>query len=265
MTTDCPPGLTEPDAEGRVGTEAPWNALAIDTTSDTLSLALLARGRPAGECHEDLGRRITQTILPRIDDLLQAAGLSPDELNAVLLGRGPGSFTGTRIGLAVGLTFAHITGCPAVGVESLRLLAAQADAEEGQVFDVLLNCARDEVYHARVIREGARNRLLDEIALTTIHALHERDAETFGEIPVVLRRFKVRAGRSDEATDAAFAALRAMPLRYAAPDAWRLMAEGLPDLPADLLTLSPDGMASPPRVEPLYLKSEAFRTWKPAS
>jgi len=246
---------TPPDAEGRVGTEGPLNALAIDTTSQRLSLALLAAGRPAGECHEDLGRGITQAILPRIDALLKAAGLSAGELDALLLARGPGSFTGTRIGLAVGLTFAQIIRCPVVGVDTLRLLASQAEAGEGAAFHVLLNCARDEVYHAPFVWREGRPRPQGEIALASIHALGENLAGT----PVVLRRFppavkRPGAGKVDEPTEAAFAALRPMPLRFPEPDAWRLMAEGLPGLP-------PKDGAGLPRVEPLYLKSEALRGW----
>jgi tRNA A37 threonylcarbamoyladenosine modification protein TsaB len=154
--------------------------------------------------------------------------------------------------MAVALTFAQVTGRPLVGVDSLRLLAAQTAPEDGREFPVLLNCARDEVYHARYRWEAGG------LARTTGMTLRRLDTllpELRGE-PVVLRRFRLGVGTTPEA-EAAFAALPRRALRHAQPDGVRLLAAGLGRF-----------LAEPGRdwrrVEPIYLKSEAFRTWRPA-
>ncbi|HKI98461.1 MAG TPA: tRNA (adenosine(37)-N6)-threonylcarbamoyltransferase complex dimerization subunit type 1 TsaB [bacterium] len=231
----------------------PLNALAIDTSSDVLGLALLREGTLAGAQYDAIGRRTTQEILPRIGGLLAAAGLSPAELDVLVVARGPGSFTGTRIGMAVALTFAQVTGCPLVGVDTLRVLAAQAEPVEGGAVPVLLNCARDEVYFARYRWQGGALARETGMALRRLESLLPELAGA----PVRLRRFNPGMGTSPE-QEAAFAALPSLPLRHSEPDAVRLMAVGLGRY-----------LAEPGRdwrhVEPIYLKSEAFRTWRPAT
>lgn len=231
----------------------PLNALAIDTSSDALSLALMAEGALAGAQYEALGRRTTQVILPRIGDLLASAGLGARDLDVVVVARGPGSFTGTRIGLAVALTFAQVTGRPLVGVDTLRLLADQTQPADGPSFPVLLNCARDEVYTARYRWRGGA--LARETGLS-LRRLGTLLPELAGEA-VVLRRFHPGAS-TDAETETAFAALPRRPLRHTEPDGTRLLAVGLGRY------LAQPGLATQP-VEPIYLKSEAFRTWRPAS
>ena len=75
-----------------------------------------------------------------------------------------------------------------------------------------------------------------------------------GAEPVVLRRFQPGRGTSPQ-VEAAFAALPRLPLRHAQPDGVRLLVAGL------------GGYLAEPgrdwrRVEPIYIKSEAFRTWQ---
>jgi tRNA threonylcarbamoyl adenosine modification protein YeaZ len=229
----------------------PVNALAIDTSSDVLSLALLREGALAGSVYDAIGRRTTQEILPRLDALLRAAGLTPRDLDVLVVGRGPGSFTGTRIGMAVALTFAQVTGCPLVGVDSLRVLAAQSAPTPGQAFPVLLNCARDEVYHARFRWEAAGLARTSAMALRRLESL----LPELGGEPVLLRRFNPGAGTTPQ-VEAAFAALTPLPLCHAQPDGVRLLAAGLGAWRAE-------PARDWRRVEPIYLKSEAFRTWRP--
>ena len=110
--------------------------LAFDTATDLATSALVADG-------VTLGERTTrpQSLLADVDALLAAAGVVPSDLTAIVVGTGPGSFTGTRIGLAVARGLALSLDLPVAGVSTLAALAAGAegafpvvDARRGEVF-----------------------------------------------------------------------------------------------------------------------------------
>lgn len=227
------------------------NALAIDTTSEVLSLGLMKDGRCVAQHYEAVGREMNRSILSVIDRMLVGAELDTEALQLIVAARGPGSFTGTRIGLAMARSFAQVCGLPLVGVDTLRLLAAQAVTEPGGAIHAVLNCTRDEVYHAAYRWGGAGLEPLGEIRMTTFANL----PEIIGDAPVVLRRFKTerteRPGQPGHET--ALATLRRAVLQRPAPDATLLLEQGLGLFQAG---------APWPVAEPIYLKSEAFRKWK---
>ena len=110
--------------------------LAFDTATDLATSALVADG-------VTLGERTTrpQSLLADVDALLAAAGVVPADLTGIVVGTGPGSFTGTRIGLAVARGLALSLDLPVAGVSTLAALAAGAegafpvvDARRGEVF-----------------------------------------------------------------------------------------------------------------------------------
>ena len=110
--------------------------LAFDTATDLATSALVADG-------VTLGERTTrpQSLLADVDALLAAAGVVPADLTGIVVGTGPGSFTGTRIGLAVARGLALSLEVPVAGVSTLAALAAGTerafpvvDARRGEVF-----------------------------------------------------------------------------------------------------------------------------------
>lgn len=84
------------------------NFLAIETSTEHATVALSIGGRIYGESQNEL-RQHAQFILPIIDRLLKAADLSLKQLDGIVFGQGPGSFTGLRISCSVakGLAYAH--------------------------------------------------------------------------------------------------------------------------------------------------------------
>jgi tRNA threonylcarbamoyladenosine biosynthesis protein TsaB len=110
--------------------------LAFDTATDWATSALVADG-------EVLGERISRasTLLEDVDALLRRAGAHASELDALAVGIGPGSFTGTRIGLATARGLALALGVQAAGVSTLDALAAGSpgalaviDAKRREIF-----------------------------------------------------------------------------------------------------------------------------------
>jgi tRNA threonylcarbamoyladenosine biosynthesis protein TsaB len=93
--------------------------LAFDTATDVATSALVDDGTVLGE---RVSRAVT--VLADADELLRAAGLGPADLEALVVGTGPGSFTGLRIGLATARGLALALGVPVAGVSTLDALAA---------------------------------------------------------------------------------------------------------------------------------------------
>jgi tRNA threonylcarbamoyladenosine biosynthesis protein TsaB len=95
--------------------------LAFDTATSVATAALVRDG-------EVLGERASRAVrvLEDADELLREAGVKPSELGGVVVGTGPGSFTGLRMGLAAARGLAFALGVPVAGVSTLDALAAGA-------------------------------------------------------------------------------------------------------------------------------------------
>lgn len=101
--------------------------LAFDSGSRNLSVALAVGGR-ISDVEEPQSR--SSARLPQLcEQLLTGADLAWNELDAVIAARGPGSFTGLRVGLAFALGLHQALGIRATAISTLRLLAAAADLE----------------------------------------------------------------------------------------------------------------------------------------
>lgn len=142
--------------------------LALDTSTDHLALAVGdVDERGAVIAAEDFPapRAANTIVLAAAERLLASAGLSVRDLTAVACGRGPGSFTGVRIGVATAKGLAHGLGVPLVGFSTLDAIARRAGDEGliGAVGDAM----RGEVYPALFrAHAGTLERLsLDTVAL----------------------------------------------------------------------------------------------------
>ena len=110
--------------------------LAFDTATDVATVALVRDGEVLGERRSRAAR-----VLREIEELLQKAGLQADDVDAIAVGTGPGSYTGLRMGLVTARTLAVSLGVPVAGVSTLHALAAGApgavpviDARRREVF-----------------------------------------------------------------------------------------------------------------------------------
>jgi tRNA threonylcarbamoyladenosine biosynthesis protein TsaB len=110
--------------------------LAFDTATDVATSALVSDGEVLGE-----RASVAATLLEDVDALFRQASARPRELDGLVVGTGPGSFTGTRVGLAVARGLALALDVEGAGVSTLDALAAGAegalpmiDARRGEVF-----------------------------------------------------------------------------------------------------------------------------------
>ncbi len=130
--------------------------LAFDTATTTTTCALLQEGEVVGERLTD-----ARSVLVAAEELTDAAGIVPRDLDVLVVGTGPGSFTSIRIGIATARGLGLALGVPAAGVSTLHAYSggtAVIDARRGEVFVDGPAVARPEeldVAGLRLVGDGA--------------------------------------------------------------------------------------------------------------
>ncbi len=138
--------------------------LAIDTATEACSAALLLDG-VISERFQFQPRKQGELILQMMHDLLDVAGLRPSDLDALAFGRGPGAFTGVRIGTGVAQGAALGAELPLLPVSNLAALAQRLYREQGATACLAAFDARmEEVYWGayRIGNQGLAELLGDE-------------------------------------------------------------------------------------------------------
>lgn len=128
--------------------------LAIDTATEACSAALWNDGNTCAH-FELCPREHTQRILPIVQDILTQGGVSLTDLDALAFGRGPGSFTGVRIGIGIAQGLALGAELPMIGVSTLATMAQGAWRKKGASLVLAAIDARmGEVYWAEYQRDA---------------------------------------------------------------------------------------------------------------
>ena len=104
--------------------------LAIDTSSLVLSCALAEKDRLVAEWTVQKRLTHSEQLIPHLDAMMKEAGVSKEDITAIAVSIGPGSFTGLRIGLATAKMASYIWKVPIVGVDTLESLARNMEGAE---------------------------------------------------------------------------------------------------------------------------------------
>ncbi len=128
------------------------NVLCVDTSTEACSVAVLCSTGKEPLVNDSFmlaPREHTQKILPTVEKVLQDSALTLADIDVLAYGRGPGSFTGVRIGISIAQGLAFGIDKPMVGVSTLQAMAQQAYKTE-QVTDVYaaIDARMGEVYFA---------------------------------------------------------------------------------------------------------------------
>jgi len=148
--------------------------LALDTTTRRGSVAVLRGDAVLSLVHGDAARTHGERLPGELDEALRRAGVAPADVQLLVVGAGPGAFTGLRIGLAAVQGLAMVTGARAIGVSALDALALAARAQHGDPaapIDAWMDAQRGEVYAARYVAAATTadpivlpvHQLLDEL------------------------------------------------------------------------------------------------------
>jgi len=151
--------------------------LAIDTATKSCSVALVDNGSLAAELTASTGETHSRHLMRTIQVVLKRSGIPLRAVEGFAVTRGPGSFTGLRIGISTAKGLAAALGKPVVGISSLAALAAQS-ASPGLLICPLLDARRHEVYFSRYrLIDGEFQREAVEQVASPVEAL-----EGIGEI-----------------------------------------------------------------------------------
>ncbi|MEQ8334804.1 tRNA (adenosine(37)-N6)-threonylcarbamoyltransferase complex dimerization subunit type 1 TsaB [Nisaea sp.] len=215
--------------------------LGIDSSTGACSIALCRGGAVLAHFREDMARGQSERLAPMAEAGLAAAGLNFQDLDAIAVTRGPGSFTGLRIGMAFAKGLGQALGIPVLGVTGFDAVARAAlaiDGAAGHGVAVVLESRRADLFLQIFTADG-----VPDGPATALPA---------GDIAVLLRQAAMPAplllaGDAADTVMAVFADADTAIVRspVSAPDAREVALIGLemgagPDLP-------------PP--QPLYLRA----------
>ena len=161
------------------------NILAFDTCFDGCSVCVAERaGGPVAELSALMERFETghaERLIPMIGDAMSKAGLDFDRLDRIAVTTGPGTFTGTRIGVAAARALALACGAKTVGVSSLAVMAevAKRDITPEQLA-VVVDARRGEVYAQLFGSDGGLDARSPPLLLSI-----DKAAQLGGNAPVV--------------------------------------------------------------------------------
>ncbi len=144
--------------------------LAIDTSTDTASLALVQDSQVLAELTWRCEQNHSVELLPRLADLLSRTKSSLQSISCVIVAKGPGSFNGLRVGVSTAKGLAFSLGIPMVGISTLEVEAYQ-HAETNLPICPIFNAGRGEI--ATAIYQMKRNewRQITSEHITTVETL----------------------------------------------------------------------------------------------
>ena len=183
----------------------------LDTLFENLSLGLIEDHEPRALLYTQCRRRNAQILLTQLQELLKNLNWDLDDVDELIVNRGPGSYTGVRIALSVVRTTAQVLKMPIRCVNSLEVLAFQVLPQK-KPFPVLLNCTRQEVFWAWFqFNESGFPTMTSDIELSELEDLPDAVLEN----PVHLLQLGQRR-------DSELARLEKIHLQYPVPDAWMI-------------------------------------------
>jgi len=120
--------------------------LAIDTSNYALGVALIEENQVLGEYITNLKKNHSVRIMPAIQTLMKDCERVPADLTKIVVAKGPGSYTGVRIGVTIAKTLAWTLNIPLVGISSLEILASGVSRYFDGYVSPLFDARRGQVY-----------------------------------------------------------------------------------------------------------------------
>ncbi len=130
------------------------NWLILETSGRVARVGLARGGEVVRAADLDAARRHAREMIPTVGAMLKAEALRPTDLTGIMVSRGPGSYTGLRVGLATAKALAYATGCQLRAVDTFAAVAEQAPPEAERLW-VIADALQKQVYIQRFDRTHA--------------------------------------------------------------------------------------------------------------
>lgn len=184
----------------RSGMEAKY--LLIETSVAVGQVGLALGSRMLVEKQLDIQHRHNRDLAPAVADLLHGAGWRPRDLHGVIVSRGPGSYTGLRVGVMSAKTLAFATGCRLITVDTFRCLTRQAPAETSML-DVIADAQQGQVYSQAFVKDLPTGIWREATGLTIEPLaawLERRQPTTWATGPAVVKFARQLSGQTNLVT-----------------------------------------------------------------
>ena len=140
--------------------------LALETSAKAVSCAVVADGTPAASAWQNSGLTHSRTLMPMVEAMLENSELKLEDMDAIAVAAGPGSFTGLRIGVSAAKGLAWALNKPCVAVSTLEGMARPMAHAKG-ILVCAMDARRQQVYNALFRADGERlTRLCPDRALS---------------------------------------------------------------------------------------------------
>ncbi len=125
------------------------NTIALETSVQPGSIALLRDDVTVYSTVFTPNHRTTQSFAPQLKEGLESVGWQPEDVGLFAICQGPGSFTGLRIGVTAGKTFAYATSCQLLALDTLDVIAARTPTVDCDRLYVVMDAQRKQLYAAQ--------------------------------------------------------------------------------------------------------------------
>lgn len=221
--------------------------LSINTTTPEFGVAVQKRdGTVLAEASLSQANKYFGGLMPAIHFLMESGNYLMNELEAIIVATGPGSFTGLRVGLSVAKGISHALQKPVTGISSLRALASQIPCTNRYIAPVL-DSRKGEVFTARFRWEG-QNILVKENEETCLR--FEELAEFLGHGTIIIGNDYPRQGPL-------IAEAVGRNVSFAPPPLWRLKASAVGA--QGIERINKEDFDDPRRLVPRYMRPPDIR------
>lgn len=173
--------------------------LSIDTSTMISSCAVIEEGVVIGEMNINQQKTHSETLVPMIKDILDRLDLKPQDIDLYAVGKGPGSFTGLRIGMTTAKTMAQVFDKKIVGVSTLKALAYSVMTHKKIV--ALLDARGGRVYYGIYQwKDGVLNTVYKDELIYFEDLMNELSEEEFVFVGEGARLFKEEILKKNEVT-----------------------------------------------------------------
>lgn len=193
------------------------NILAIDTSAEHLSISIVQNHQLLANYYSLCKKKNSQILFSVLDELIINVNMDLSQIDLYVVNKGPGSYTGVRIGMGVIKTLAQVHQKPIVAVNSLELLASLTLPTKVP-FYALLNCTRREFFYAQFQYKNDTLIQLNEIQMELLNNF----PLILQTVPLILQRFSSVSAIPVKY----FETLNHLPKKTSVPDAYQLIQLG---------------------------------------